>query len=241
MRLPLLSRYSVAALLLCCAAIDAATPAAIQAAIEHAARAHLSAIAASAGLRKPSVDVATLPQEAVNPCIADAQIEAIDIRSVTRMRFAATCDDPASRTEFVVRGSMSAEVVVAATDMRAGDVIDVASLALERRDITAPTDALSDFALVAGKASRRALRAGHIVNRRWLVEPVLVKRGAKVTILARNVGVEVQVAGEALATGRRNEIVQVRNKANGGIIRGRVIGENTVEPVTSTDGSGDGR
>jgi flagella basal body P-ring formation protein FlgA len=83
------------------------------------------------------------------------------------------------------------------------------------------------------------LRSGQLINRRWLIEPVLVKRGANVTIVARNAGVSVQVAGEALAAGRRNEIVQVRNKTNGRIIRARVIGENEVEPVISTDSAAD--
>lgn len=171
----------------------------------------------------------------MNPCRDDAHIEPIDTRSLARMRFSVTCDEPAWRSEFIVKAVLSAKVVTAARDVRAGEVIDASDLVLERRELISPADAISDPSLVAGKASRRALRQGHLVSRRWLVEPLLVKRGATVNILARNVGVTVQVAGEALSAGRRDEIVQVRNKTNGRVIRARVIGENEVEPVISTD------
>jgi len=213
----------------------AMTPEGVEAAVERAARVHVTDLVTTAGLRKPSVELTVLARKAVNPCTGNARIEAIDTRSVTRMRFAASCEKPVWRSELVVRAAISAEVVTAARDLRAGDVIDAQALALERRDVTAPEDAISDPALVAGKASRRALRSGQLVSRRWLIEPLLVRRGANVTILARNTGVEVRVAGEALAAGRRDEIIQVRNKTNGSVIRARVIDENMVEPVTSTD------
>lgn len=210
------------------------TPAGIEAEVERAARTHLIDLVTTAGLRKPSVELTVLAREAVNPCTANAQIEPIDTRSVTRMRFEASCEDPEWRSEFVVRATISAEVVTAARSLRAGDVIDASSLALERREVTAPEDAISDPALVAGKTSRRALRSGQPVSRRWLIEPLLVRRGTNVAIVARNTGVEVQVAGEALAAGRRHEIIQVRNKTNGRVIRARVIDANTVEPVISS-------
>lgn len=211
---------------------QAATPASIETRVEHAAREHLLAQARDAGLLDPSVAITLLPRGEVNPCAQNVEVEALDTRHVTRMRFAATCSaEPAWRTEFIVRGALKAEVVVAATDLKAGQPIDAGQLALERRDLSAAADALSDPAQVVGKSSRRALRSGQIVGQRWLVEPILVKRGAKVNIVARNVGVEVHVAGVATQTGRRGEIVEVRNAANGKVIRARVVGENLVEPA----------
>src|SRR5690606_42016594 len=107
------------------------------------------------------------------------QIEPIDTRSVTRMRFEASCEDPEWRSEFVVRAAISAEVVTAARSLRAGDVIDASSLALERREVTAPEAAISGAAVGAGQTSRRALRSGQPVSRRWLIEPLLVRRDRK--------------------------------------------------------------
>lgn len=227
--------YLAFAALLACRAVIAATPESITAEVERIARAHLDDLVKTAGLPESSVELTVLQREAVKPCTANARIEAIDTRSVTRMRFAVFCDNPSWRHDFIVRGSITARVVTAARDVRAGDMIPAEALKLERREVAAPEDALTDIKLVEGRATRRVLRQGQVVSRRGLIEPVLVRRGANVTIVARNTGVAVQVAGEALEAGRRDEVVRIRNKTNGSVIRARVIDENEVEPVISTD------
>lgn len=204
----------------------------IEASVERSARELLLTRAIDAGLLEPSVEVTLLPRGEVKACSREVEVEALDTRHATRMRFAAVCKaEPAWRTEFIVRSTITAEVLVAAADLRAGQPIDAAQIALERRDISAAPDALSDPEQVVGMSSRRAMRSGRILNQRWLVEPILVKRGAAVTIAASNVGVVVHVAGVAMKTGRRGEIMEVRNKATGKIIRARVVGENLVEPA----------
>jgi flagella basal body P-ring formation protein FlgA len=60
---------------------------------------------------------------------------------------------------------------------------------------------------------------------------VLVKRGDQVLMLARRDQVEVSTSGEALDSGARGAIVRVRNTASGQVVRMRVSGAGTVEPV----------
>jgi flagella basal body P-ring formation protein FlgA len=60
----------------------------------------------------------------------------------------------------------------------------------------------------------------------------LVKRGEPVRIVARHEQIEVSMAGDALDTGARGDMVRVRN-ANGTVIRARVTGAGTVEPVSA--------
>lgn len=210
---------------------------AIRAAVEHAARDRLLDLVATAGLSKPSVEIAIVTPNSEIPCMHTARINAIDTRSAARMRFAAECDDPAARIEVIVRATIVADVVVAATGLRAGVPIEAAALEIERRELQIVGDAIAEPAEVVGKSSRRALRRGQLLSRRNLVEPVLVKRGASVDIVARNVGVAVTVAGEALEAGRRDEIVRVRNKANGTVIRARIIDATSVEPVDMSSSS----
>ena len=151
------------------------------------------------------------------------------------MRFAAICNG--EQREVIVRATIAADVLVLAHDLKAGMPIDASSLKLERRDVTATPGAVANIDDVAGKTSRRALRAGQLVDRRWLNESVLVKRNAKVTIVARNAGVEVHVAAEALQAGRRGEVISVKNVANGTVIRARVIGQDAVEPLEIPSGT----
>lgn len=216
-----------------CASVtaEAASP---QERVEQSAKQHLLAVAERAGLIDPQVRVQALARGTVDTCADPVKVEPVDTRTVSRMRFAVVCGSaPAKRIEFVVRGTLTAQVVVAREDVEAHRPIAAEQLTLERRDVSAVTDPMPDIEAVVGKSSRRALRAGQVVSGRWLVEPVLVKRGARVNIVARNAGVEVQVAGEALESGRRNETIRVRNAGNGMEIRARVVDENIVEPLSA--------
>nr|PZN80576.1 MAG: flagella basal body P-ring formation protein FlgA [Pseudomonadota bacterium] len=207
----------------------------LEARVEAAARAHLQAEVERAGLREPSVEVEVLPRDrngAPRGCPQEVEITALDTRFATRMRFAAVCPgEQGWRSEYVVRGSVTALVVVATTGVRAGEPLVEEQLALERRDVSGVAGAVSDMRRVVGLASRRALRGGQVVSERWLIQPVLVERGDSVTIVARNAGIEVRVPGEALESGRRGEIVRVRNTATEQVIRARVVEKGTVEPA----------
>jgi flagella basal body P-ring formation protein FlgA len=207
------------------------TPAEIRAAVERAARSHLVDLIATAGLSKPSVEIDVLAQETEKACLGTAHIDSIDTKSISRMRFSVTCDEPQWRSEFVVRAKVTADVVVAAQEIRAGSALAAEYVEVEQRTVMSLGDVTSSVAAVVGKSSRRALRRGQVVNPRLLIEPVVFPRGAQVNIVASNRGVQVTVAGEALEAGRRGEIVRVRNQANGNVIRARVVDRQTVEPV----------
>lgn len=209
------------------------TDAKVQSAVEQAAREHLMAFAEQAGLAEARVRVTVVPRSAAAaPCSQRLAVEPLDTRNITRMRFAAVCG--ATRTEYVARGSVTAQVVVASADIAANRPIAAAQLARERRDVSSVTGAISEIDAAVGQASRRAIRAGQVVSARFLVQPVLVRRGAPVDIVARNAGVQVTVKGEAMEAGRRNEIVRVRNVGNGKVITARVLDEHTVEPAGET-------
>lgn len=207
----------------------------LEARVAAAARAHLQAGLERAGLREPSVELEVLPRDrgsVPRGCSQEVEIAPLDTRFATRMRFAAVCPgEQGWRSEYVVHGSVTALVVVATAGVRAGEPLAEEQLALERRDVSGVPGALSDIDRVVGMASRRALRAGQVVSERWLIQPVLVERGDSVTIVARNAGIEVRVPGEALESGRRGEIVRVRNTATGQVIRARVVEKGTVEPA----------
>ena len=197
-----------------------------------AARAHILGIAEGAGLASPSIEIETLPRGGLSACASDLQIEALDTSHLSRMRYAARCEGSPASGEFIVRATISAEVVVAASDIKANQPIDMAQLDVARREVVLG-NVTSDPARVVGKSSRRMLRRGQIVDRRWLIEPVVIERGDAVTIVARNIGVEVHVHAEAQQDGRIDDIIRVRNKANGKIISARVVSAGMVEAVSA--------
>jgi flagella basal body P-ring formation protein FlgA len=221
-------------LLLPLLASSAWSASAVESSVERAARDHLNRYAESIGWAQPQLKL-KLTTGNLGGCANDSNIETIDVRQPSRMRFSVICNG--EKREVVVRATIAADVVVLAEDLKAGTPIDASALKLERRDVTATPGAVSNIDEVAGKTSRRAMRAGQLVDRRWLNESVLVKRNGKVTIVARNAGVEVHVAAEALQNGRRGEVISVKNSANGTVIRARVIGPDAVEPLEIPSGT----
>ncbi|WP_161828370.1 flagellar basal body P-ring formation chaperone FlgA [Steroidobacter agaridevorans] len=220
------SCYSL--LLLPLLASSAWSASALESAVERVAREHLNRYAESIGLAEPQLKL-KLSTGNLGGCPDDARIETIDVRQPSRMRFAAICSG--EKRTVVVRATIAADVVVFAHDQKAGVPIDASALKREHRDVTATPGAVADIDDVAGKTSRRAMRAGQLADRRWLNESVLVKRNSKVTIVARNAGVEVHVAAEAMQSGKRGEVISVKNSTNGAVIRARVIGPDVVEPL----------
>lgn len=187
--------------------------------------------AAAAGLDGASATVQLAARKPPPACAGRLAVEPVDLRHPARLRVVAHCDAPAWREEFVLRGELKADVVVTTAAVPAGRPIAAAELALEPRTLTGFDAATSALDEVAGRASRRSLRAGQPVDPRSLVEAVLVKRGATVSIVASSGPVQVTTRGEALAAGRAGDTIDVRNSATGRVIRARVTARDTVEPA----------
>ncbi|RZA35315.1 MAG: flagellar basal body P-ring formation protein FlgA [Lysobacteraceae bacterium] len=220
---------------LLCATVYAAQ--AISLAIEQAARGQIDKQVLSSGLSEPQVELTVVSARPAPPCSAPVEIEAVDTRQFTRMRFVARCPEPKGwRHDFVVRARVSAVVAVTATPLKAGEALGDEHITLERRDVTLIPDALGAPELALGQSSRRSLRSGEVLRSGQLIAPILVKRGDQVLMVARHDGIEVSMAGEALDAGARGAVVRVRNAGSGQVVRMRVASARTVEPVDMAPG-----
>ncbi|WP_332856494.1 flagellar basal body P-ring formation chaperone FlgA [Duganella sp. S19_KUP01_CR8] len=201
-------------------------------AVEAAARAHVQRWADSSGLVEPKFELNVVRgSRPLAACRQAATVEALDTRLPSRMRFAAVCAGAEGwRYEFVVRAQISARIAVMASDVPSGKVLTDDDVLLERHDISGIADSVSDPQEVVGLSGRRALRSGEVLRMALLAAPTLVKRNDAVRIVAKREQIEVSMAGEALDSGARGTLVRVRN-ANGTVIRARVTGAATVEPV----------
>lgn len=214
-----------------------AAPAAVptmEAAVAEVARDTLRAQAERDGLLAAEVDVVVtlLGAKEAPRCTQPPLVDAIETRFAARMRFAARCPGTdGTRTQFTVRGSLSAEVVVAAANVPAGRPLAAAELTVDRRELGSIADPLGAIDDAVGQASLRPLRPGQVLQKRLLAAPVLVKRGDAVQIEARSGPVQVSASGEALEPGRQGDVVRVRNVNTGKVIRARVVEAGTVAPV----------
>ena len=203
----------------------------IGAQVEEAAQRQLERQADAADWLEPQFDVTVVTDlRRIEACPQPVDMSATDTRSPSRMRFTVSCGDRWRHT-VVVRADVSAVVVVAVADVAARQPLEASDLALERRSISATPDALGDIEAAVGLASRRAVRRGDIVRHELLRTPTLVRRGDAVQIVAQREQVTVSMAGEALESGARGDVVRVRNARTGKVIRARVTDAGAVEPA----------
>ncbi|RNF32634.1 flagellar basal body P-ring biosynthesis protein FlgA [Massilia aurea] len=200
--------------------------------MEQAAREQLEKGADAVGLGDPQFDLTVSSSRPAPACKGPVTVEAIDTRQPARMRFVARCPDGNGwRHDFVVRARISALVAVTAAPVAANRELSEADVTLERRDITQVRDPIGMLDEAVGQSSRRSLRAGEVLRASQLVAPIVVKRGEAVVMTARQDGIEVTMAGEALDAGARGAVVRVKNSASGQVVRMRVLGAGAVQPI----------
>lgn len=201
--------------------------------VQKAAQEHLAHFAAAAGLVEPLFEVNVVKTTRLPPpCAQAVAVEPLDTRMLNRLRFSVVCaGSDGWRMEYLVRATLSAKVLVVTLPVTAGRPLEKEQLSLERRDVTTVPDAVSDVRDAVGQASKRSLRAGELLRASQLAAAAAIKRGELVRIVARRDQVEVSTTGEAQDAGPLQSVIRVRNTASGTVIRARIIGAGTVEPL----------
>ncbi|MEN2428622.1 flagellar basal body P-ring formation chaperone FlgA [Chromobacterium vaccinii] len=225
------TRYSLGCLLLAIAQTAlAASPAEQE--VERQAQKLVRQRLADAGLDQPDIRLQLLPpRDLPAACASPWQADATDSRAFSRMRFDLRCPASGWRGAVIVRAAVGARVAVAARGLRAGEPLREEDIAWANRPVSDPADLFGAAAPPQGLASRAAIADGQPLRRRQLQAPLLVKRGAEARIVARQDGVEVNAAGEALDNGHQGETIRVRNLSSGKVIRGRVGPGGEIEPL----------
>jgi flagella basal body P-ring formation protein FlgA len=80
-----------------------------------------------------------------------------------------------------------------------------------------------------GKQLKITLQPGAMVYRHQLVTPPLVKRGERVTIMARNGDIQVTVPGQARDNGAAGDLIRVKNLMSRKEITARVVESGVVQ------------
>ena len=122
-----------------------------------------------------------------------------------------------------------AQIAVATTSLRRGEIITATDIEFNYQDISrinAPIFSVDD---VIGKRVKRSVRLGQPLLRKLVEFPPVIKRGDRVVIKAHSNGLLLTAAGEAKEDGRTGDAIRVMNSDSGKEVLCRVVASGQVE------------
>ena len=145
----------------------------------------------------------------------------------TTLRFQ---DDRGRVRSLSVRMAWKQNVLVAARTIQRNVPITARDLMTRSLKITRPGVYAVDPAEAVGHVSRKPIKQGEPILREFLAGPSQVKKGRKVTIVARYGGLTATAEGVLLEDGSPGDLVKVRRSDNKkAVVKGYIVDENTVE------------
>jgi len=154
-------------------------------------------------------------------------------RKIGKLSVGVRCKGNKTWTVYVpVRVGVLAKVAVVSRALPRGHVISANDIQKETRDLGNLTDGyFSNSRDIIGKSLNRRMVIGAVITPASIKPAGKVRRGAKVTILARRKGVEVRMPGTALASGTPGMTIKVLNNLTDKVVQGVVTkhGEVRIE------------
>jgi len=121
------------------------------------------------------------------------------------------------------------KVLCAARPLPRNRVLDADDITLVRKEISLlGPKIVTDYQRAIGRRLKVALPAGGVILSPMLKEPLLVKRGDRVTIVANTSHVRVTAPGEARASGEAGKLIRVKNLMSRKVVLARVVDKGLV-------------
>ncbi len=121
-------------------------------------------------------------------------------------------------------------VVCAAKPLRKGHVLTPDDLEVVKKPLSKlRSEPLYTLKAALGKGLKRSVRSGEVITPIILQEPVLVKRGSRVTIVAQSGSLFVRVPGIVKEKGAKGQFIKVQNAMSHREILAQVVDTKTVK------------
>lgn len=172
---------------------------------------------------------ADLPQRA---CPQPLQVETEQQPSsvLGRKRVRLTCvGQPDSSITVTAQATVFIRAVVATQILEREEPITGAMLAVREVSLGKQDQAyFNRINQVEGLSAKRRIRADQALTQEMLTSPWLVRRGERVVMQARHGAIQANTEGEALADGRKGDVIRVKNVTSGKVIEAQVTGIGVV-------------
>ncbi len=169
------------------------------------------------------------------PCAGEPQLRLLEAPSAptARRRFEASCaGQPGWPVTFISQPTLYLPTVVASGEIERGQTLEAAQLKLAPVELgKSARGYFTDIAEVAGKTARRRIRAEQPLTPALLDGALLVRRGQQVKIVASQDGIQASAVGEALANGKQDEVIRVKNLRSQKVIEAKVMASGEVSSL----------
>jgi flagella basal body P-ring formation protein FlgA len=180
-----------------------------------------------------SIELTTPAQGVRIPSEATASIEQLsyhpDSRQFTGIVAAVIDGSSAQRTAIAGRVFRTVAMPVVVRRVQGGEVIaadDIDWIAV--RDSRVPVNAMLDAGALVGLTPKRMLRPGQPILASDVLQPLLVAKGALVTMIVETPQMQLTARGRALADGAKGDLIRVANLQSQSVVGGVVTGPGVV-------------
>ncbi len=141
------------------------------------------------------------------------------------------CKSPAPWRVFITADvTLFSRALVAKYPLNKGHLIQKNDLKLETIKLTGLRTAyLSDPDRAVNHVLKRRVQRGDLISVKNLSKPTLIKKGDKITIIAKNNGFQISMKGTALTAGGKDDKIRVKNSKTKKIIQGIIFDAQTVK------------
>ena len=201
--------------------------------IQATAEAFISGVVVSSHGAEPQVRAGSLDSRLrLSRC--DVPLEAFQpsgSRALGNTTVGVRCTGNTTWTLYVpVSVSLFGDVVVAARPLGRKTLLTAADLKLARRDLAQlHSGYFSDIGQLIGKQTGRSIAVDTAISSSLVREPLAIKRGQRVSLVAASGGLEVRMSGEAMADGAAGDRIRVRNLSSKRVVDGIVKSASTVQ------------
>lgn len=169
------------------------------------------------------------------PCPGEPQLRSSEAptAATARRRFEASCPgQPGWPVYFTSQPTVLLPAVFASGVIERGQTLEASQLKLAPLDIGKVSRGyFTNVDEVIGKTARRRIRADQPLSPALLDGAALVRRGQQVKIVASQDGIQASAVGEALANGKQDEVIRVKNLRSQKVIDAKVIEAGVVSSI----------
>jgi flagella basal body P-ring formation protein FlgA len=155
------------------------------------------------------------------------------VANSSRQRLTLTCpDQPGWRLQVATDMQLWLPVLVTTRVIDRGEAITAADVKRQEIDINkAPRGFYHHLTQITGMGAKRRIRANQLLSPTLIAQPLAIKRGDKIKIVATQDGISASMSGEALENGSKGEVIRVKNISSNKTIEAKVLGSGEVASI----------